>query len=80
MKRAICSLIGHRITGRAYIKHTGKHVAYCSRCEREVAPEPPDDMPQLAPGWLNRSLDRAHRNILQRPEHLKPARYRRGAA
>jgi len=27
-------------------------------------------------GWLERSLEQAHRNIQARPDHLKPARYR----
>jgi hypothetical protein len=27
-------------------------------------------------GWLERSLDQAHRNIQSRPDHLKPERYR----
>lgn len=27
-------------------------------------------------GWLERSLQRARQNIEQRPEHLKPQRYR----
>jgi hypothetical protein len=27
-------------------------------------------------GWLGRSLERARQNIEERPEHLKPERYR----
>ena len=36
MKRLACKLFGHRITGKAFIRTTGKHVSYCSRCERNV--------------------------------------------
>lgn len=36
----------------------------------------PKEAEEVEPGWLNRSLARAHENILQRPAHLKPARYR----
>jgi len=36
MKRFACHLLGHRITGRAFIRHTGKHVSYCSRCDRNL--------------------------------------------
>jgi hypothetical protein len=31
---------------------------------------------EIRSGWLERSLERAHTNIQQRPERLKPARYR----
>jgi hypothetical protein len=27
-------------------------------------------------GWLERSLERAHKNIQERPERLKPEKYR----
>jgi hypothetical protein len=32
---------------------------------------------EVEPGWLGRSLDRAHENVAGRPFHLRPERYRR---
>jgi len=32
-----------------------------------------------AQGWLQRSFERAHKNIQQRPQHLRPRRYRTDA-
>lgn len=31
---------------------------------------------EIRSGWLERSLERARTNVQQRPERLKPARYR----